>query len=186
MGPEIVSTARPGALRLAGFLALVAGAGLAGFDASMTWATVGFPGDTAHAADVPVRGTDVWEGVAVLSIAAAALVAIVLARVASSARVRRAIAALVLIGGLAIAGLAALDLATATDRFGGGEGLSDVASRLAAATGRPVDEVTAELERNFGSELRVDVRPALPATLAGGVLVAVAGGLTLAWASRRA
>lgn len=183
--PEILSTSRPGRLRLAGFLALVVGAVLAGVGASMTWATVGFPSDTAGAADVAVKGLDVWEGVAALAIAAVALVATVVMRLVASTSGRRGIAAAVLLGGLVVGGLATADVARAESRFGGREGLDEMAQRLAAQRGLPVDRVRTQLERSFGAQLRVDVGGGLYATLAGGIAIALAGGLALPWAGRR-
>jgi hypothetical protein len=184
MRPELLSTARPSPLRLLGFLALVAGAVLAGVGASLTWATVGFPGDATGAADVAVKGVDVWEGTVVLAIAAVGLILMVVMRVTRSTAVRSAIAVGVLAGGLAVTALAARDLARPRTRFGGGAGLDEVARAVAAELGQPVDRIRALLEQNFGAALRVDVGPGLPLTLAGGLLLVVAGGLALLWARR--
>jgi hypothetical protein len=186
MSSELLSTARPSGLRLLGFLALAGGALLAGIGATMTWATVGFPRDIAGNADVPVKGTDVWEGVVVLAIAAACLVATVLMRVAASTRTRTVVAACVAVGGLVVVALTALDLATATDRFGGSAGLADIARRIAARLGQPVERVRALLEQSFGANLRVDTGAGLILALAGGVLLAAAGALSIAWASSSA
>lgn len=184
MPPELLSTARPSPLRLLGFFVLVAGALLAGIGATMTWATVGFPADVTHTADVIVKGTDVWEGVVVLAVAAAALVATMATRLVRPGAVRSVIAGAIAIGGLVVVALATLDLATATDRFGGRGGLADIAARVADQLGQPVERVRALLEQSFGAALRVDTGPGLPIALAGGLLLAIGGALSLAWARR--
>jgi hypothetical protein len=180
--PEVLSTARPGRLRLAGFLVLVAGALAAGVGAALTWASIGFPGDTAHAGDVAVAGIDVWEGVVVLGVAALALVLLIASRLTSSPGARRAIAGAIGAGGALVVVLTSLDLATARSRFGGATGLDQVARRVAEALGQPVERVRPLLERNFGSTLRVDVGIGLPVALLGGVALVVAARLALAWA----
>ena len=185
MPPEIVSTARPTGLRLLGFLAVVVGAVLVGIGATMTWATVGFPNDNAHALDVPAKGIDVWEGIVALAVAAIALVALVAIRVVASARARAVLAWAIGAGGLLVAVLAGYDLATARDRFGGKPGLTQIARRIAIQQGQPVDRIRALLEANFGHALRVDAGAGLWMTLAGGVVLIVAGALSLAWARAR-
>jgi hypothetical protein len=182
MPAEILTTFRPTPLWLAGFLALVVGAALSGVGATMTWATVGFPGDLAGAADVPVKGTELWEGVAVLGIAAAALVAVLLSRVSTSGTLRSVLAAGVAVGGVVTVALASLDLASATDRFGGAGGLADIAQAVADRLGQPVDRVRQLLEQNFGDVLRVDVGVGVWLVLAGGALLTIAGALSQMWA----
>jgi hypothetical protein len=184
MTAEILSTARPTTLRLAGFLATVTGATLAGVGALLDWVTVGFPGDVEGAADVHVRGTDVWEGELVFAVAVGCLIALILLRVAASPTVRTAIAAGVAAGGALVVALAAIDLSSATDRFGGSAGLGDIAQAVAQRLGQPVDRVRALLEQNFGETLRVDIEIGLWLSLVGGVVLVVAGCLSLAWARR--
>jgi hypothetical protein len=185
MPTEILSTARPSRLRLLGFLALVLGALLAGVGATLTWATVGFPNDGGHVADVAVKGIDVWEGVAVLAIAAASLVGLIVMRIAASSAVRLGIAVAIAVGGLAVAGIATLDLATSRDRFGGGDELDRIARKMADVLGQPVEAVRTLLERNFGATLRVEIGPGLWMALAGGVLLVVAGVLSFLWSRDR-
>jgi tryptophan-associated transmembrane protein len=186
MPTEILSTARPSRLRLLGFLTLVVGALLVGLGATLTWATVGFPNDTRHLADVAFKGIDVWEGVVALVIAAAALVALIVMRVARSSVVRLGIAVALAIGGLVVAGLAVLDLATAPDRFGGSGQLDQIARKMATFLGQPVGTIRALLEKNVAAALRVDVGSGLWMTLAGGLLLVVAGVLSFLWARDRA
>lgn len=181
---EALSTARPTPLRLAGFLALAAGAAAAGFGAVREWAVVGFPQDAAGAADVAFRGTDVWEGKVAFLVAVTALVVMVTLRLVAAAPTRRALAVLLLALGLAVLVLPFADAVRATERFGGGEGLDRVATALAAELELPEDLVRAQLEEQFGAALRVDVKPGLWISASGGLLLAGGGALSLAWASR--
>jgi hypothetical protein len=184
MSAEILSTARPSTLRLAGFLTTATGATLAGVGALLDWVTVGFPGDVEGAADVHVRGTDVWEGELVLAVAVGCLIALVLMRVTASPKARSAIAGGIAAGGVLVAAVAAIDLSRATGRFGGSAGLADIAQAVADQLGQPVDRVRVLLEQNFGATLRVDTEIGLWLSLLGGLLLIIAGGLSLVWALR--
>lgn len=184
--PELLSTARPSALRLWGFLILVVGALLAGWGALSDWATVGFPGDTAGTLDVAVKGTDVWEGVVVLVAALASLVGLLALRLVRGPAARRVIAfGLATLGALVIA--LALSVAIRADaRFGGAEGLDEVAANLAARLDEPVGAVRAQLEQQFRSQLVVDLGVGVWLAVAGGVLIDVGGALNLAWVQQAA
>ncbi len=184
--PEILSTARPSALRLWGFLALATGALVAGWGALSDWATLGFPGDTSGALDVAVKGADVWEGVVVLGAAVASLVALLAMRLVGSPSARRGIAfGVATLGALVVA--IALSVAIRADaRFGGAEGLDDVAADLAARLEEPVGAVRAQLEERFSSQVRVDLGVGVWLALAGGALIDLGGALGLAWARRPA
>jgi hypothetical protein len=184
MATEILSTARPTRLRVAGFAAIVTGGLLTGVGALLDWVTIGFPGDVRGGADVHVRGTDVWEGKLVLAVATAGLIAMILMRVTASPTVRSAIAAAIAAGGALIGAVAAIDLSRATDRFGGGEGLADIARAVADQLGQPVERVRALLEQNFGATLRVDTEVGIWLSLLGGLILVAGGGLSLAWARR--
>lgn len=185
MRREILSTARPSALRLAGFLCLAAGAVIVGATSTMRWVVLGFPGDTQGTADVPVHGTDVWEGKVVLFSAVLALVALLAIRLAGPGPARRVIALLLVALGIVCAVLPALDAVRAAERFGGGEGLDRIAHSLAGQAGLPEDVVRRQLAAEFRRQLRVDVGPAPWATAAGGVLLVAGGALSVAWSRRR-
>jgi hypothetical protein len=181
MSNEILSTVRPSGLRLAGFACLAAGAVVAGVGSTVIWMTVGFPGDTAGAADVPVHGTDVWEGKVVLFAVVAALLAMIAMRLAGSRSTRRWIALLLIALGVVCTVLPLLDALRAEERFGGGAGLVRVAASLAARLQLPEDQVRAQLEQQFARNLRVDVEPGVWVTAAGGVLLVAGGVLSLRW-----
>jgi hypothetical protein len=186
MPPEILSTARPTTLRLAGFLALAAGATLAGIGAARDWAIVGFPQDVEGAADVAFRGTDVWEGKVVLLLAVAALLATLALRLAQAAPFRRSVAILLVAFGIVSLVLPVVDAARATDRFGGGDNVDRFAERLAAELELPVDVVREQLAELIDASLRVDLGAGLWMAAAGGLLLVVGGGLSLAYVRRGA
>jgi hypothetical protein len=185
MTREILSTARPTRLRLAGFLCTAAGAVLAGIGATREWAAIGFPDDLEHAVDVSVRGTDVWEGKVVLLGAAAALALLLAMRLSRSDRSRRTLAASLIVVGTVCAILPVLDAARAADRFGGTAGADRMVEVLAAELELPEDVVREQLAEQFDRALRVDVGPGVWLCLAGGLLLVAGGALGLAWARRR-
>ena len=184
--PEILSTARPTAIRLWGFLFLVVGAVVAGIGALMDWATVGFPGDERGALDVAVKGVDVWEGKVVLASAVLALVGMIAMRLAQRTGTRRALAfGIATLGALVIS--VALSVAIRAEaRLGGSEGLDELAGGLAERLGEDPGAVRAQLERQYGEQLRVDLGPGVAVAIVGGVLIDVGGALGLLWVRQRA
>jgi hypothetical protein len=186
MPPEILSTSRPSPLRLWGFVCVALGALLAGLGAVRDWAVVGFPGDVTGQLDVPIKGTDVWEGKVVLAAAALALIVLIAIRLARSPRARRT-------GALAIFTLGALALALAlsvairpTTRFGGAHGLDELAANLSQQLDQPEAAIRAQLAQRFGNHLRVDLGPGIWLVTAGGILTALGGALSQAWVRRAA
>lgn len=182
--PEVLSTARPTPLRLAGFLCLASGAIAAGIGATRDWAVVGFPQDEAGAADVAFRGTDVWEGKAVLLVAVTALLAMLALRLSQGRATRKALAVLLIAIGVVVAALPFADALRSRERFGGGGGLDRMASVLAPRLDLPEDVVRRQLEEQYGASLRVEVAAGLWLSAAGGLLLACGGVLSLVWASR--
>ncbi len=183
--PEILSTARPTPIRLWGFLFLVAGAVVAGLGAVLDWATLGFPGDEQGTLDVAVKGVDVWEGKVVLASSALALLGMLAMRLVEGTETRRVLAfGIATLGALVIA--LALSVAMRADaRFGGSEGLDEMAAGLAEQLGEDPASIRAELEEQVGDQLRVDVGVGVPVTVAGGVLIDVGGALGLLWVRQR-
>lgn len=185
MTSEIVSTARPTGLRVAGFVCVALGAVLAGVGATREWVAVGFSADTAHAADLSVHGTDVWEGKVVVFAAAAALLVLLAMRVSGSVSTRRGLAIVLIVLGAACVALPLADAARAHDRFGGSEGLENYVDSLSVKLGLPKDVVREQLSAQLDEQLRVEVGTGLWLTAAGGVLLVVGGALGLAWSGRR-
>ena len=184
--PEILSTVRPSATRLWGFLCLVAGALLAGLGTTLDWAVVGFPEDRSGALDVAVKGTDVWEGKVALAAAVLTLVVMLAIRLVLATETRRTLAfGIATLGALVLA--LSLSVAIRADaRFGGAEGLDEVAANLADQLGEDPEAIRAQLEAEFADQLQVDLGIGVWVTAAGGILIDVAGGLNLAWVRRTA
>jgi hypothetical protein len=185
---EVLSTARPTGLRLAGFVALAGGGLLLGFGALLEWVVVSFPAeiDPSGISAAPVRGTDVWEGKVVLGAAIVILIGTVATRVVAATASRRPIALAILVIGLVAAGIAIAATVTADVRFVATDGLDAYAEAIADDLGLPVEQVRAELEEQFRATLVVDRGIGLWLTSAGGVLAAVGGFLTLGWLRRGA
>ncbi len=181
--PEILSTVRPTRLRLAGFLALVVGAVLAGVGAILAWAAVGFPGDDRL--DVDWHGVDVWEGKAVLAIAVVTLLGMVLLRLLGTVGGRRALAAAIVAIGVVAAVLAIWDATRLDARFGGTGGLDEVAHNIADRLNLPYDRVRSQLRNELATQLEVTPGVGLWLAVAGGVVIAAGGTLSYAWAVRR-
>ena len=185
MSAELRSTARPSTLRLLGFLAVVGGAALMGIGATREWAAIGFAGDTAGANDISVHGTDLWEGKALLLAAAASLVLLLVLRVATSSGTRRVIATVLVVVGLAGAGIAGAAALGAKDRFAGTEAIDRMAAEISRQTGDSEAVVREALRRTLLGDLRVDTRVSVLLAVSGGVILALGGGLSLAWARER-
>jgi len=179
-----MDASKPSALRLAGFLCIAAGGLLLGIGSVMNWAVIGFAGSTAL--DSPIKGTDVWEGRATLAIAAAVLVGVIAMRLAGTAWIRRAIAIGIIVLGLFAAGLAIGDAIRVRSRFSGSQvELEKIARTLAQALGRPIADVLAQLQQRLDQIVAVNVGTGLWLVIAGGVLAAGGGGLSIAWANRQ-
>jgi hypothetical protein len=185
MPSEILSTARPSPIRLWGFLCLAAGGLLLGLGATRTWATIGFPGDAKGVVDVQVAGTDVWEGVVVLAAGVVTLVGMIAMRLLVSPRARRAVAVTIVTLGIVACALVTFDLVRLEDRFGGSAGLDQIAASIAGQLDLPVDDVLAQLQEQFGNQLRVDAGPGIWIALAGGVLTVAGGILSMSWIRRQ-
>lgn len=185
MSREILSTARPTRLRLAGFLCLALGGLLLGFGATRNWAVVGFPGDAKGTLDLPWKGTDVWEGTLVLAAGAAVLILTVVMRLLRGSRGRRAVAGLIAVLGIWGTAVAGFDAIRANERFGGRNGLDAIARRLADVINQPFGKILADMQQRYGRALRVHLGSGILLTLAGGVLTVAGGILSLLWAKRQ-
>ncbi len=177
MPREILSTARPTALRLWGFVTLVLGGLLMGIGAIGEWATVsGF--------DTPTAGVDVWEGLVALGAGFVTLIGLLLLRLSGPA-VARAIAAVIIVVGLAAAGVAVADAARARTRFTDPGQRDRIAQKLAAESGLPVEPIREAIEAQFRSRFEVSLGLGIFLTIAGGALGATGGALSLVWIRRR-
>ena len=184
MPSEILSTAVPTRLRLAGFSFIVVGVLAVGMGSTRGWVAVGFAADAEHAIDVPVVGTDVWEGKVVLFAAIATLLVLVAMRLATSGATRRVLAIVLIVLGAVCVVLPIVDAVRVKDRFGGGEGLDRIAAELAIQLALPEDVVREQLTEQFERDLRVKIGPGMWLCVTGGVLLIVGGALSLAWSRR--
>jgi hypothetical protein len=185
MRSEISSTARPTMLRVAGFAAVALGAIASGVGATRAWVSIGLAADVEHTGDLPVHGTDVWEGKVVLFAAAGALLVVLAMRISGANSTRRALAGFLIVLGVASAALPLFVAARADDRFGAAHGLERYVKGIAAQVGLPEDVVRQQLEAEFERSGRVEIESGLWFSVAGGVLLAAGGVLGLAWVRRR-
>lgn len=173
---------RPSPLRLAGFLATVVGALLAGVGATLTWVTVGI--EVAEGIDTDTKGVDVWDGQVVLACAVIMLIAVLVTRMTSSDGLRRSFAAVVIGAGFVALAVATAFVLSATTRF---DPIEDDAlvSAIAEAAGVPEDQVRASIDETLeelGAFTTIGPGPYL--AIAGGLAGVVGGVLVLAWANR--
>jgi len=185
MSREILSTARPTKLRLAGFLCIAVGAVTAGYGATAEWATIGFPEDVQRELTLSVHGTDFWEGKVVLLSATVALIAMLALRLSRSDGTRVSIAVGMIAIGIACMAIPVLDAARARDRFGDESGVNLYAPALAAQLGQPEDVVRELFEEQFQRALSVDVERGIWISAAGGILLVIGGALSFVWVRRR-
>jgi hypothetical protein len=176
MRPEILSTARPSALRLWSFVGLTVGGTLLAVGALMPWASIP-PFDATT-----TNGIDVWEGWLALVAGVAALVGMLAMRLATSTGIRTAIAVVVMAGALAAAVAAAADATFAKDRFSGADQRDRLARQIAAQTGAPYEQVRDLLEREHDARFPVEARPAIWLAVAGGVIAGGGAAVSAAWA----
>jgi hypothetical protein len=176
MGREIVSTARPSLIRLAGFLALTVGGLLVSLGSLMDWATV-------QPFSTPTRGVDLWDGTITLAIGFVVLFGMILMRLVRPPRARRAVAVAILALGLIATALAGSAAIRANERFTSPSQRDRIASALATELGLPYAEVRARIESTFSRRFRVSLRPGIVLVIAGGVILALGGALSLAWAA---
>ena len=175
-GPEILSAARPTRLRLGGFLALALGGVLIGLGSLTDWATVS-PFDT------PTRGVDIWEGILTLAIGVAMLVGTIAMRLLATQPARRAVAIAILVLGLVASALAAAVALNAERRFTAPGERDRIAMEEAARLGLPFDQVRDEVEVAFDLRFQVSLEAGVYLVIAGGLLGALGGALSLAWAT---
>ncbi|HKZ75961.1 MAG TPA: hypothetical protein VJ259_04800 [Actinomycetota bacterium] len=175
-GPEILFAARPTRLRLGGFLALALGGVLIGLGSLTDWATVS-PFDT------PTRGVDIWEGILTLAIGVAVLVGMIVMRLLATQPARRAVAIAILVLGLVASALAAAVALNAERRFTAPGERDRIAMEEAARLGLPFDQVRDQIEVAFDLRFQVSLDAGVYLVIAGGLLGALGGALSLAWAT---
>jgi hypothetical protein len=183
MARDALSVSRPGPLRLVGFACTAIGALLVGLGATMDWATVHVSGVTRTPIP-PFKGIDVWEGKVELLASISILVLVIVSRLLAGRTAGRATAVIILVVSVGASALAASDLVRADTRFRADDGLERMARSVSAQLGLPFEEVLAQLKR-VAPDLEIRAASGVDVTIAGGVLAALGGILSFAWASRR-
>lgn len=177
MTSEITSIVRPTTLRFGGFLVVTVGALLISLGSLMNWATV-------PPFDSQTKGVDVWEGTITLLIGIIILIAMIAIRVLASTGARRAVAIGIIVLGLCASALGA-SVALRTDSRFTSPGLRDrIARDIAARLDLPYDRVRARLETVFGQRFHVSLGAGIVLVMIGGLVAALGGGLSVAWANR--
>lgn len=165
----------PRNLRSAGFLCASVGALLAGVGALLPWVTTAISGVPTEVSPTYV-GVDLPDGIIVIVLALVMLVAALMTRAGTGDAARRGMAAVVIVSSFLIVGIAGASIVTADGRFES-TAVDDVVDDLTPQGA--TDEQRARIDDLL--ELRIGPGPWL--ALVGGVIGAVGGVLTLAWAS---
>ncbi len=121
----------------------------------------------------------------ILAVAVLVLFGVIALRVATEVSVRRAIAIAITVLGLFATGLAVGDAIRARSRFAGGVSqLEKLAQAIAQGLGRPIADVLAQLQQSLSKIVTVKVDAGLWLVVAGGILAAAGGVLSIVWANR--
>lgn len=157
-------------LRVIGFLMIVGGTLLAGVGALVDWVSVQIADIDLGDATPVSKGVDLWQGKVVLAMAGAALICVLASRLAERPAVRRAAAAVVIVAGLVVVGIA------------GAYAVSGASSAERAELEVAREEFPNLPDGAFEGHIETGVW----ISLGGGVLTAVGGVLALAWVARTA
>jgi hypothetical protein len=176
-----LDASRPSPLRLAAFAATALGALLMGLGSLLTWVTIGFEDEISIRTVSP--GTDLAAGLFTLIAAVIILVLLVVSRAVADT-VRRIIAVVIVLLGVAATGLATWFIVSAADHSSPVDD-DRLVNTLAQVTHKTVDEVRAALASvidQLGGYTHVGLGPWI--AIAGGVFAIAGGVLTLVWARR--
>ena len=176
---------KPSPLRLAGFLATAGGGLLVALGSLQAWIAVGLKSDTTDSLTTTSPGIDFRAGKVTLALGVIAILAIAALRLVRSLNARRAIAVVVLLAGLAAAGIGLRELTGDRNRFLSA-GVHALAQQLHDQIGLPLNDALAQKVRDqLRVEGFVEFKVGLYLVVAGGVVVAAGGLLDLAWVGRR-
>ena len=175
--PVIARTPSP-RLRAVGFVLAALGGLLAGLGTLLVWIEASLD-DFPPGLSPTYLGVDLPDGLVVLALALAIVVAVLASRVGHGAHARRGAGVVVIIASFIVIGVAGAAIVTATARFAPTV-IDDILAIVAPNGASP--------EQRAAIDELVDVRVGIGAwiSLLGGVLALVGGVLTLAWATATA
>jgi cytochrome bd-type quinol oxidase subunit 2 len=174
---------KPSPLRLVGFLLVAVGGLIAGVGAMLTWFTVGLSDDKQNVLTQRYLGVDLLEGKIVLAAGVILLGGILAVRRVRGALARRAVAGVLIVASLLIAGIA-VAAATGTHRLGD-RALQDMAKTAAAALKIPLDLARQRVDRIASLGIIVTRGIGIWLALLGGLLGLAGAVLSLTWVLRR-
>jgi Tryptophan-associated transmembrane protein (Trp_oprn_chp) len=178
-----MDASRPSNLRLVAFILVAVGALTIGVGSVLTWVTAGFAQPALAGLTSATKGIDTNEGKVALGCAVVALILVLVSRVVSDTA-RAVLAGVMVVVGALAAVVGAMFIGSASTNYSPIDSES-IVNRLAAQLRQPPDQVRAALETvsgQLGPYTNVGAGPWL--VIAGGVLVAVGGVLTVRWAAR--
>jgi hypothetical protein len=168
----------PTRLRVAGFAVTAAGALLAGMGTTLVWTSAGLLQDAKGVLDIEFRGLDLSEGIVAFVVAGVTLIGLVaVRRLHGGGRIRGAI-------GLLVAGVLLLAMPMWVALQAEDRAVEEVAQVVADARDLTVVEATDLVRTDPALEVRSETS-GVWLSVAGGLLVVVGAGITLAWARRR-
>jgi hypothetical protein len=168
----------PTRLRVAGFAVTAAGALLAGMGTTLAWTSAGLLQDAKGVLDIEFRGLDLSEGIVAIAVAGATLIGLVaVRRPHGGGRIRGAIG--LLVAGALLVAMPSWVALRAEDRA-----IEEVARVVADARGLTVAEATDLVRTDPAIQVRSETS-GVWLSIAGGLLVVIGAGITLAWARRR-
>jgi hypothetical protein len=178
-----MDTSAPSDLRLVAFVLTAVGALAMGVGSVLTWVSAGFTQPQLANLTSVTKGLDTNEGKVALGCAVAALILVLVSRVVSDTA-RAVLAGVMVVVGALAAVVGAMFIATASTNYSPVDSES-IIERLAAELHQPADQVRAALatvSAQLGPYTKIGIGPWI--VIAGGILVAVGGVLTVRWAAR--
>ena len=178
-----MDTSAPSNLRLVAFVLTAVGALAIGVGSVLTWVSAGFTQPGLEGLTSVTKGLDTNEGKVALGCAVAALILAVVSRVVSDTA-RAILAGVMVIVGALAAVVGSLFISSASTTYSPIDSES-IINRLAAQLNQPADQVRAALATvadKLGPYTKIGAGPWI--VIAGGIMVAVGGVLTVRWAAR--
>ena len=178
-----MDTSAPSDLRLVAFVLTAVGALAIGVGSVLTWVSAGFTQPQLAGLTSVTKGLDTNEGKVALGCAVAALILVVVSRVVSDTA-RAILAGVMVVVGALAAVVGSMFISSASTAYSPIDSDS-IINRLAAQLNQPADQVRAALATvsdQLGPYTKIGAGPWI--VIAGGIMVAIGGVLTVRWAAR--